>query len=792
MKNLLLPSLLLALAAISCQRAPALPPDSEYVIVDKNGHLTINGERHRFWAVIGQLHHTPEIGAQDSPADIRRKVDLARKGTDVLIQRFHDLGFNACRLWTTPQSSENLSASPTATYRIGDGSRADALDYFISEFKKRGMRIWFAGLNSVGPVTPDDVGIINDPATAEAWREAVSQLEGRNRGIRNNLARVWDPRIQALGIQRMEAIATHKNLYTGLRYCDDPVFAVWELANEEWWMRKMLGGRWQQLPAFFRNSLFAQWNQYLRDKYKTDDALKAAWKGLLDGESLDQGTVLFAPMAGATPAAVSINDAGSHAIEAAQALAQEYTRADFDPARGADVIEFLLGIQLAHKQKEAAAVKSWGKSTRLAPLIYDTGIGYEIHSQFIHQNADAVAHDAYINGLGRIIPDSAIEAAPTPLARLQKLIEQERQKPNRGPWNNWLEKPPGIAQGVPWLEIGKAPNKPFLCYETQIQQPAKYRADYPLRLLALGAIQDWDFVCWHYFGFVRDAATNPRPFDKPLDITTGSHPQGYHYTFDEVQSALMRAAGYIFRQGFLNPAPNPTTFIYGRKSMFDPATMDYAGSYGMTGMHMLQTTYQYGTRLLIDPNRDDDEIIGPVVTVEERHTHNPYTPTPQITFDWKKGSIVLDAPGGVAFGGLLANHDRQYTFTNGVTLTDVTIHHPDGIFEKVPDDELYVAFSLYATDGRPLDQSRAISLSVMSTSFNTGFRLGTGRDDPNVAGTLPVLVARVSATIRAPQLNGMRYTLRDWHLQNIGSGTVRDGQFAFPADKPVFFVEFSR
>ncbi len=790
MKNHLLP--LLALTTMPMLHSAELPPDSEYVVVNEQGHLSVNGERERYWAVIGQLYHTPDLKDGDSAEERTSKIETARRGTDVLIQRYEDLGFNGARLWATPENPGAPRAGEQVDYTKGDGSPTDSLDYFIARAKENGMRMWFAGLNRTGQVGPDDVGVIDDPDTEAAWREAVAEFEGRGRDIRNNLARIWDPRIQTLGIQRMEGIATHLNQHTGLRYCDDPVFAVWELSNEEWWMRKMLGGRWQELPAYFRNSLIAKWNDYLREKYTDDEQLAAAWDGLLDGESITRGTILFAPMTGATPAAVSINDAGNHAIEAVQAMAQEYGRDDFSWQRGADVIEFLLGIQMAHKRTEAAALKSWGKSTALSPLIYDTGIGYEVHSQFMHQNADAVAHDAYINGVGRVVPDSAIEETTTPLMRLQKTIEQERQAPNRGRWNNWLLKPPGIAQGVPWLEIGKVEGKPFLCYETQIQQPAKYRADFPLRLAALAAIQDWDFVSWHYFGPVHDAGTDPRPFDRKLDVTTGGHPQGYHYTFDEVQNAMMRAAGHIWRSGGLKPAPNPTKFIYGRKSLYDPATMDYAGSYGMTGMDMLQTTYQYGTRLEIDPDRDDNEVIGPVVSVDARNTHNPYTPTPEITFDWKKGSLVYDAEAGVAFAGLLANHDAKYEFTNGVTLDGVKIHHPEGIFETVPDDELYVAFALYSTDGQPLDKAKTASLSLVSTSFNTDFYLGQGGDDPHRAGDLPVLVARVEATVAAPQIDGMRYTLRDWHLQEIGSGTVADGKLHIPADQPIFVIEFER
>jgi hypothetical protein len=781
----------LLLGVGSTLSAKELPPDNEYVVVNQDGHLSLDGKRQRFWGVIGRLYNTPELKPDDSAGIRARKIADARRGTDVLVQRYQDLGFNACRLWGAPQAARKESGAPGGSYTPGDGSEMDSMDYFIAQMKDKGLKIWSAALNAVGNINPEDVSIIDDPDSAEAWKEAVSQLEGRGRSIRTNLARIWDPRIQATGIARMEAIATHTNQHTGLRWCDDPVFVVWELSNEEWWMRKMLAGRWQELPSFFRNSLLVKWNEYLANKYQNDAALTKAWSGLLPGESLKNGTILFVPMAGASLGSVAINDAGSHAIAAVQAAGQEYSREDFAPERGADVIQFLLDLQMAHKKKEAAAVKSWGKSTRLSPLIYDTGIGYEIHSQFMHQQADAVAHDAYINGLGRVVPDSAIEEARTPLAKLQKTIEQERQAPNRGPWNNWLEKPPGLAQGVPWLEVGKVEGKPFLCYETQIQQPGKYRADFPLRIAALGSIQDWDFICWHYFGPVNDAGTNPRPFERRLDITVGSHPQGYHYTFDEVQNAMMRAGAYIFRQEKLPPAPSPTKFIFGRRSLTDPATMDYAGSYGMSGMDILQTTYQYGTRLLIDPQREDDEVQGPVVSVTQRHTHNPYTPTEAITFDWKKGSIVFDSPEATAFGGLLANYGGTYDFKNGVRLEQVSIHHPEGIFEKVAEDELYVNFALYSTDGSPLDKASKISLSLVSTSFNTGFSLGTGKN-PHKAGDLPVLVARVGGTVKAPALEGMRYTLRDWHLQDIGTGVVQNGTFTLPSDKPVFFVEFTR
>jgi len=783
------------LALVSCvgaahgQPSPApapapLPPDSAYVVVDDAGHLSVGGQRQRYWAVIGKISANNHASS------------------DVLLDRFEALGFNAFRMW--------YAFLGDSEYTKGDGSHADHVDYTIARAKERGFRIWYAGLNRTGDARPEDVDILNDPETAKAWAEAVRELSEtkggkivKGRGLRPSIEKHWDPRMEALLIRDMIDIATHFNQHTGLRYCDDPVFAVWELSNEEWWMRKMVGGQWQKLPAFFRNGLVARWNVFLVDKYGSDAALAKAWDGLLDGESLERGTVLLMPMAGKSDAAVSLNDASPHAAAAVEALEQSYSRDDFARARGGDVLEFFMGLQLAHKQRVAEAIKKLGKATRLSPMIYDTGIGYEIQSQYLHQNADAVAHDAYVNGYGPPLAGKMEKVADAETKHQQMLatLSAERLAANDGPWVNWLRKPPGIAQGVPWLEHNRVEGKPFLVYETQIQQPAKYRADFPLRVLALASIQDWDWVCWHYFGSGAEnsAAEEECHFDQPMDITTGDHPQGYHFTYDEVQSATMRAAGHMFRGVLLDPAKSPTVFVYGRKSLYDPASMDYAGSYGKTGFDMLQTVYQHGVRIRIDPGREDDEVIGPVVRFEDRHTHNPYTPTPQITFDWKKGYLKLDAPAAVGFAGAMAEVGDVIRFGPDIQLSQVQVHNPRGIYDPIADNQKYIAFALYAKDGKPLDVTRAASLSLVSTSFNSGFEMGDG-ERPNLympprgtrRGDVPVLVARVGGNIHAPALNGMRYTLRDWHLNAIGEGTVSDGTLVIPADKPVFVVDLNR
>lgn len=273
-----------------------------------------------------------------------------------------------------------------------------------------------------------------------------------------------------------------------------------------------------------------------------------------------------------------------------------------------------------------------------------------------------------------------------------------------------------------------------------------------------------------------------------MDITTGWHPQGYHFTYDEAQSAAMRAAAHLFRSGGVLPAPTPTTFVFGRKALLDVDSMDYGGSFGMAGLDMLQTAYQYGSRLVIDPTRVDDEVRGPVVRFADRNTHNPYTPTTQIDFDWKKGHLKIDSPFASAFTGSL---DESAEFTaSGVRLADVNIIDPPGTAEPIAAKN-FVTFSLYSTDGNPLATARTASLLLVSTSFNTGFALDEKGWAKN-GGSTPVLVSRVGATIQSPALTGMRYQFLDWNLKPLGDRLISDGTLRVPGELPIFLVNLSR
>ncbi|MBC8039736.1 MAG: hypothetical protein H7Y06_04270, partial [Opitutaceae bacterium] len=377
---------------------------------------------------------------------------------------------------------------------------------------------------------------------------------------------------------------------------------------------------------------------------------------------------------------------------------------------------------------------------------------------------------------------------------------KDRQQP-RFPWYSYLDEAPRMAHDVPWAEIGRVPGKPFFLYETQAMNPSKYRAEFPYRLLALGAIQDWDIINWHCLP--RPVlAEEERPYDKAMELAHGGfQAEGFHFRFDEVQSAAMRTAAHMFRTGAYKPVEKPTTVTFGTRSLYDPANMDYGKSFGDFGERITPTTYRYGLYMKVDPTRTDDLIEGPSV-LPRLNEANPIRPTNEIAFDWQRSHLVMDAPSAVSYTGFYAQHGGPVRFANGITLDNVSVANPEGMVYPVGENEKFIAFGAVAQDGLPLDKSRHVLVSLVSTSFNTGYQINEDNvasakktDDiyrGMVTGKAPVLVARVGATLTAPQFTGMKYRLLDWHMKPIGEGVVKDGLLPISATAPIFNIELTR
>jgi hypothetical protein len=769
--------------------ARGLPGDDEYVVVGPDGHLRLDGRRVRYWGLIGWM--VPKAVKPGLPAgEHARALAKARADVDLAVKRTVDLGFTSYRNWYGP----GHFGGDGHDYAPGDGSMADLVAYFLWRLDQAGVKVWVSQINQVGRVAPDDVDVIDDPATAAAWSEAVRELAAKNKGRPANLRcghgsypgliRVFDPRCEALVLKRMRRNAEWPNRYkNGLRLCDDPQNIVWELSNEEIWLWGMFAGRWRKLPAFFRNELIALWCEFLREKHRDDERLRRAWGFLLPGETLRGDAVMLAPVGSPTKPALAVNDGNPAVARALARVKQEYTRDDFTRQRGADVVEFFTQLLIRHKRRLQRELKTWGKSCRLSPCLWDAAGPFQVQLQYACAQGEALATCSYIKGMGHDPADSLF------------------------PFKSGLTEPPRICWDVPWMEQIAVEGKPTFIYETQIDQRTKYRAEYPARVAALGSIADWDIINWHIYGHAVDSS-KPEPFAKPMHIWHDY----LQFAGDEVQCSAMRACSEVFTNSLLD-APGPTVFTVGRRTLYDPVSMDYGRSYGDLAKKIIPTVWRYGLRFRFDLDAEEDRVDGPVVTQGVLESH-PVRPTKELEFDWNLGHLVMDAPGVASYTGFYGRRrgEKLRFAATGAVFSDIHVSNPEGIAYPVRPDECYVAVTLASADGAPLSRCRAAVLSAVSTGFNTGYRLDLTRSSQGMhqqgpldvpprefwgawvedAGTTPVLVARVGVTVECPAIKGMRYTFMDWQMRPVRAGRVAGGRIAVPSDAPVFIVELER
>jgi hypothetical protein len=771
-------------------------PEKDYVTV-RDGHLHCRGKRVRYWGLVCAIAGDPRVKPSDSAEARQQKVGRNRRAVDVFVKRLGDMGFNLIRTWEGryPHQRDELPLLHSHDYEPGDGSSADAIAYSWHKLDQAGIKLWMSSTNGVGAIRPEDVDVIEDPATAAEWKEAVAELTKTNGGEPMELRRsgrmllpAVDERVEALWISRLRLLADFPNRYKGgLRLGDDPQVVVWELTNEHFPYRHFFYGHWKDLPAYFRKKLLGKWAAFLKRKYGTDAKLREAWGFLLPGESLAKATVMLLPLARPMKGDPVLSDANPAITESLKAREAGYARGDFTRRRGADVIAFANELIISHKQRLEKALETMGRSCRLSPTVYDSGNSFRVQSAYMHQFADAVSTCSYTKGMGH-----------DPRAK-------------RFPFFSQLDDAPRTSWGVPWFEQSTALGKPHFVYETNIDNRTKYRAEYPLRVAALASIQDWDIVCWHTYPG-RDKQLN-RP-DKPFDRKVHAGFDYFTIRGDEIYIAALRAGGEIFRNRLVPPAPDPVVFTFGRKSLLDPRSMDYGKSFGEYADHFIGTTYRYGSRVVVDPRRDDD-------SVGDRHTvrpnvfqSNPVKPNDAITYDWQRGLLTMDSPGAASYTGFFGEYgSKSIAFDHSdVVFGDIRFANPEGIAYPVKEEEGYCTITLASTDGEPLAKCRKAVLVPVSTSFNTGFQLDVTRsnqgrqtagpkDCPPMehwgawlesGGKEPVLVVRVGVTVTSQSIDGMRYTFRDWYMNDIGHGKVAGGKLTVPADREVWIVELER
>ena len=161
------------------------------------------------------------------------------------------------------------------------------------------------------------------------------------------------------------------------------------------------------------------------------------------------------------------------------------------------------------------------------------------------------------------------------------------------PWMMYVSKPPSFTNtngvGPDGIQLK---DKPHILYETNELKPARYRAEYPMRMAVYGSWQDWDGVFFYIFiNKTPEEGMIYKNEDFPTHMLGVSHAKsawyGSHLATDEVMLSQFKAAGALFLNKYIKPAKNPTIFTFGKKAIFGKKSEKYLnGRITQRGQHL--------------------------------------------------------------------------------------------------------------------------------------------------------------------------------------------------------------
>ncbi len=254
-----------------------------------------------------------------------------------------------------------------------DPEKLDRWDWWCAELKKHGIYMtWsvFYGL-PVGAADGYDKELFDELDVVDAAK-----------GLRNSYGLVnVEPKLQDLQLRYLKVLMHHKNPYTGLRPVDDPGLAVVEFQNEDciffhFPLSTFPGGKYPRHAARLRQ----KWAAWAKAKYKTEDALKAAWKGLRGGDSLAKGEL---------------------ELMGAWQLGEDGPTAGFEgqTARAGDFIRFLTELQRGFYERREKDLRDLGyKAVTVTTAWRSGGPAADPANLFCDTAADMIDRHNYFGG----------------------------------------------------------------------------------------------------------------------------------------------------------------------------------------------------------------------------------------------------------------------------------------------------------------------------------------------------------------------------------------------------------
>ena len=223
-------------------------------------------------------------------------------------QRLAFLGVNFVRLHTLFETHWTSGGWPVGvlspyTQRSTELVNTEGFWRLINSFKEQNI-CFSINLIKGQRFKPGDSSIVTtDEPDRKAWEEAIAAFPPKASRAHGYLP-IFDERAFGLIKEIIGRLLNLRNPRTGVCLKDDPHFALIETVNEGYGYRLIRHQvRHLEMPAYFRNKLIRRWNDYLADKYGSDETLRSAWeqegkKALLEGETLANRSVDLHPVQG--------------------------------------------------------------------------------------------------------------------------------------------------------------------------------------------------------------------------------------------------------------------------------------------------------------------------------------------------------------------------------------------------------------------------------------------------------------------------------------------------------------
>jgi hypothetical protein len=227
-----------------------------HIRVGPDGHLYAGTKRMQFFGV------NLAFGACLPDKRDAEKIAARMAKFGINIVRFHEMDMDPF-----PDGLGTRNGPSTCDF---DSEALDRLDYFIAQLKRNGI---YVNLNLL-------VG--RQFSSADGLPVEIEQLKWKERHV---VGFFYEP-ILNLELDYARKLLTHYNPYTGMTYTEDPALAFVEINNENGLIYAWLEGTLDHLPQVFLQNLQQQWNEWLKKRYGTTEALRQAWKQTSLGEEL--------------------------------------------------------------------------------------------------------------------------------------------------------------------------------------------------------------------------------------------------------------------------------------------------------------------------------------------------------------------------------------------------------------------------------------------------------------------------------------------------------------------------